>query len=345
MIIIPAIDLINGKCVRLRKGNYKTARMVSENPIETALNFKKDGATWMHIGDLDGAKLGKPVNINVIKDIRNECQNISIEVGGGIRNMQVLDEYMNIGIDRVVLGTAAINDKKFISEAIEKYGEKVAVSIDSKEGMVAIEGWINTSDKSFITLTKEMEKLGVRTLIFTDISKNGMMSGPNLDELRLIKRNTSCNIIANGGIRDVSDIKSLSELDLFAIVLGKSLYEGSLNLKEAILFAKENYFNKFFLKSDLIPAIIQEKSTGEVLMMAYMNKESLQKTLMSGYTWFYSRSKNKLWNKGKKIGNTQKVVSIFADYDLDTLLITVEQKGSACDTGNHTCFYNEIWKL
>lgn len=344
MIIIPAIDLIDGKCVRLKKGKYSTAEKVAENPVEAALQFKRDGASWLHVVDLEGARLGRPINDEVVKSICKNCEGLDVEVGGGIRSMETLDYYFSSGVKRVVLGTCALTDKNFIRTAVEKYGDRIIVGIDVKEGLVAVNGWENTTRESFLGVAKEMEEIGVKTIIFTDIARDGMLNGPNTDDLKLLRDNTNCNIIASGGIRNIDDIKTLAELELFGAIAGKALYHKTLELKEAILFAKENYFNKFFLNSDLIPAVVQEDSTGEVLMLAYMNKEALRKTLLTGYTWFFSRSRNELWNKGSVSGNTQRVVRIFADCDLDAILVKVNQKGNACHTGNHSCFFNELWR-
>ena len=201
-----------------------------------------------------------------------------------------------------------------------------------------------------------MEDIGVRYLIVTDISRDGMLNGPNLVMLDKINNAVSCNIIASGGVSNLKDIIDLHELNLYGAICGKSLYAGSLDLKTAVLAAHrisgkhmhseeamDDFVEQYFQKGDLIPAVVQEAATGEILMLAYMNRESLKRTFATGYTWFYSRSRQTLWNKGATSGHVQKVVSIHADCDDDALVVKVIQTGNACHTGSHSCFFKNIW--
>lgn len=345
MKIFPAIDIKDGKCVRLFKGDFSTVHKVAESPIETAKSFEKCGAEWIHMVDLDGAKDGKRINSQVFIDVRKSV-NIKIELGGGIRDMDTVDYYLQNGIDRVILGSAAVKRPDFVREAVEKYGEKIAVGIDAKDGMVMAEGWLDASQVYFTELAVQMEKIGVKTIIFTDISKDGMLSGPNFNQLKELKNAVSCNITASGGISCIDDIVALRELGVYGAICGKSIYSGMLDLKEAIARSRtvpdNEFIESFFKKGELIPTIIQEYGTKEVLMLAYMNRESLKKTYETGYTWFYSRSRQELWNKGATSGHLQRVIEMYTDCDDDTLLIIVEQTGAACHTGNHSCFYTKI---
>lgn len=352
MIILPAIDIKDGKCVRLVKGDYSTATVVAEDHIETAKSFEKDGARWIHLVDLDGAKAKVPVNHELIFDIKNNT-NLHIEVGGGIRDMKSVDFYLSQGIDRVILGSAALHDPEFVREAVTKYGKQIAVGIDALNGKVMAEGWTSKSEVDYIDLAKSMEDMGVKNIIVTDISKDGTLNGPNLVMLDKINRSVSCNIIASGGVSNFKDIIDLYNLGLYGAIAGKSLYTKGLDLRTAIVACQrvtansktadlDDELERYFTKSDLVPTIIQEDSTGEVLMMAYMNKESMAKTMQTGYTWFYSRSRQELWNKGATSGHVQKVVSVYADCDDDTILIKVVQTGNACHTGRHSCFFKEI---
>ena len=217
--------------------------------------------------------------------------------------------------------------------------------------MVCAEGWTDNSEVDYLELAKEMEKIGVKRIIFTDISKDGMLSGPNLNQLDELKNVVGCDIIASGGVSNLKDIINLAKLDIYGAIAGKAIYTGDLDLAAAVEIGKradnnpkeeEIDIDAFFKKSSLIPAVVQEKSTGKVLMLAYMNKESLKKTLDTGYTWFYSRSRQELWNKGATSGHFQKVLEIYSDCDNDTLLVIVEQTGAACHTGNHSCFFTQI---
>lgn len=236
MIVLPAIDIKDGNCVRLYRGDYSTAHKVAESAVETAKGFEAEGALWLHIVDLDGAKDGKRVNSELILEVRKNC-GLQIEVGGGIRDMESVDYYIENGIDRVILGSAAIKDPDFVKEAVKKYKERIAVSIDARNGMVSAEGWTDTSEVDYITLAKEMEAIGVQYLIFTDISKDGMLSGPNLTMLDELQASVSCKVIASGGVANLKDIVDLSALHLYGAISGKAVYSGSLDLRQALAAA------------------------------------------------------------------------------------------------------------
>lgn len=237
MFILPAIDIKDGTCVRLYKGDYATAHKVAESAVETAKQFEADGAQWMHMVDLDGAKDGKRVNSDLILSVRQSCD-LQIEVGGGIRDKEAVEFYLSHGIDRVILGSAAIRDPEFVKAVTAKYADKIAVSIDARDGMVSADGWTDTSEVDFITLAKEMESIGVQYLIFTDISKDGMLSGPNLTMLDELQASVKCQIIASGGVANLKDIIDLSNLHLYGAISGKAIYTGSLDLKQAIAVAR-----------------------------------------------------------------------------------------------------------
>ncbi len=351
MIILPAIDIKDNKCVRLFQGDYSTASVVAQDAVETAKEFEAAGATWMHMVDLDGALEKKPVNHELILKVRDNTK-LNIEIGGGIRNMETVEFYLSRGIQRVILGSAALHNPEFVKEAVRKYGDKIAVGIDAKDGKVAAEGWTSTSEVDYIEFAKQMEDLGVKCIIFTDISKDGTLSGPNLTMLDKINRAVSCDIIASGGVANLKDILGLNSLNLYGAIAGKAIYAKTLDLRSAVVagnqisrvdeFTNDISLDVYFEKAPLIPTIVQDVKTSEVVMLAYMNKESLGMTLESGYTWFYSRSRKALWNKGATSGNMQKVVSVHADCDNDTLLVKVEQKGNACHTGAYSCFFNEV---
>ena len=345
MIIFPAIDIQNGECVRLVKGDFSTVHKVAADPVETARSFATAGATWIHMVDLDGARTGKRVNAPLFSQVA-EKSGLKIEVGGGIRDHAALEEYFEKGIARCILGSAALKDPAFVKEAVKAYGDRIAVGIDAKEGMVAAEGWLDVSNVSYLELARRMEEMGVRTLIFTDISRDGTLAGPNLEQLAELNETVSCNIVASGGIREEKDIEDLKGMGLYGAICGKSLYSGTLDLGRALKLAAspadELDLDRFFCKSPLIPAVVQEASTGQVLMLAYMNRMSLQRTVETGTTWFWSRSRREYWNKGATSGHVQRVVSIDGDCDDDTLLIRVEQTGAACHTGAHSCFFNRL---
>lgn len=233
MIILPAIDIKDGDCVRLLKGDYSTAQKVIESPYLAAQRFADAGATWMHMVDLDGAKDARLVNADLIADVA-KSSGLSVEVGGGIRNMNAVEYYLSRGIDRVILGSAAVKDQQFVVDAVNNYGSKIVIGIDAKDGMVRAEGWLDSSDINYIELSKRMEAVGVQTIVYTDIDQDGTLAGPNLSQLDELVNSVSCNIIASGGVSVLKDIVNLSELKMYGAICGKSIYSGSLDLRQAI---------------------------------------------------------------------------------------------------------------
>lgn len=233
MIILPAIDIKDGNCVRLFKGEYSTAHKVADSPYLAAQGFADAGATWMHMVDLDGAKDAKLINADLIADVA-KSSGLKVEVGGGIRNMQAIEYYLSRGIDRVILGSAAVKNQQFVVDAVKNYGDKIIVGIDAKDGMVKAEGWLDNSDIHYVELAKRMEDVGVQTIVFTDIDQDGTLAGPNLKQLDDLIHEVGCNIIASGGVAVLKDIINLSELDVYGAICGKAIYSGTLDLKQAI---------------------------------------------------------------------------------------------------------------
>ena len=237
MILLPAIDIKNGQCVRLKKGDFNTVEKVAEDWLSTANSFREAGATWLHMVDLDGALCGTPVNDKIFLEAAKKT-GLSVEVGGGIRTMETIEYYLENGIQRVILGSAALSDPTLIEKAAARYGERIAAGIDADGGMVKSAGWTVGHTVDYLYLAVRMESLGIRTIIFTDISKDGMLSGPNLDQLSALQEAVSANIIASGGIKDLSDIRALAEKGFYGAICGKSLYQGTLDLKEAVKSCK-----------------------------------------------------------------------------------------------------------
>ncbi len=237
MFIFPAIDLVEGKAVRLLKGDYDKMTVYSDNPIEIALDFQNQGAKYIHIVDLEGAKDGTTPNLETIKTIISGT-NLFTEVGGGIRSIETVEKYISAGVDRVILGTAAVKDPEFLKEAVCKYGEKIAVGVDIKDGFVAVKGWLEKSEYSFMDFCKKMVEAGVKTLICTDISKDGAMQGTNHELYKLLSEKLSVNITASGGVSSIEDVKKLRKLNLYGAIIGKAYYTNAICLKEAIEVAK-----------------------------------------------------------------------------------------------------------
>ncbi|MBQ7798897.1 MAG: 1-(5-phosphoribosyl)-5-[Oscillospiraceae bacterium] len=237
MLIFPAIDLYEGKAVRLFKGDYNQMTVYSENPIEIAFEFEKAGATCIHMVDLEGAKSGTTPNLETVKKIALETS-LFTEVGGGIRSIETVSKYLDVGIDRVILGTAAVKDEAFLKAAVERYGDRIAVGVDIKDGKVAIHGWLEKSELDAMDLCKKLEKLGVKTVICTDISKDGAMQGTNHALYKEMSEKFSLDIIASGGVSSMDDVKRLKKLNIYGAIIGKAYYTGAIDLKEAIEEAK-----------------------------------------------------------------------------------------------------------
>lgn len=237
MIIFPAIDLYDKKAVRLYKGDYENMTVYSENPIEIAKDFEKCGATHIHMVDLEGAKDGTTPNISIVSQVAKETS-LFVEIGGGIRNIEIAQKYIDAGVSRIILGTAAVEDENFLKECIEKFGDKTAVGADVKDGYIAIKGWTQKSKLTLDDFLLKMQKLGVKNVICTDISKDGAMKGTNLELYRELSKKYSLDITASGGVSTIEDIKNLREMDLYGAIIGKAYYIGAIDLKEAIEVAK-----------------------------------------------------------------------------------------------------------
>ena len=237
MKIFPAIDLYEGKAVRLYKGDYAQMTVYSENPVEVALDFKAQGAEWIHLVDLEGARDGDTPNLETVRRIVKES-GLCAEVGGGIRSIEVIEKYLAAGVKRVILGTAAVTDPAFLSEAVSRFGESIAVGVDIKDGYVAIKGWQETSSLEGMAFCRRLEKLGVKTVICTDISKDGAMQGTNHALYDAMRAELGIQIIASGGVSDISDVKRLAAANMYGAIIGKAYYTKAISLKEAIEVAK-----------------------------------------------------------------------------------------------------------
>lgn len=233
MILFPAIDIRGGKCVRLIQGDYTQETVYNDSPSDVAKEWERQGAEYIHVVDLDGAKTGDSLNREAIAEIAKAVQ-IPVQVGGGIRSMETIDSHIANGVGRVIIGTAAIQDPQFVEEAVAKYGEKIAVSIDARNGFVATDGWTETTDVKAVKLLRWLEGIGVKTVVYTDILKDGMLQGPNFDELYVMNKASDMDIIASGGVSTILDIVKLSMMDLYGAIIGKALYEGNLTLKTAL---------------------------------------------------------------------------------------------------------------
>lgn len=237
MLIFPAIDLYGGKAVRLYKGDYNQMTVYSDDPVSVARDFEKKGAKWVHLVDLEGAKNGTTPNIEVVRAIA-QGTSLFCEIGGGIRDMATVERYFEAGVARVILGTAAVTDESFLTAAVAKYGERIAVGADIKDGKIAIKGWIEKSDIDAYDFCEKMQRLGVKTIICTDISKDGAMKGANHELYRILSEKYDMQLVASGGVSSMEDVEKLAELNIYGAIIGKAYYTGAIELEGAINKAK-----------------------------------------------------------------------------------------------------------
>jgi len=233
MQIYPAIDLKNGQCVRLKQGRFDDVTVYGSDPVAMARDFANAGATYIHVVDLDGARTGTSYNQDAIKRIIDTFH-IPVQTGGGIRTMRDIEEKISIGVSRVIIGTAAISNPDLVKEAVKIYGDKIAVGVDAVNGMAATHGWEKVTDVSALQLCREMVSYGVKTIIYTDISKDGMMVGPNVETTGELVEKTGINIIASGGVTTMTDLEKVDKIGAHGVIIGKAIYQGALNLAEVI---------------------------------------------------------------------------------------------------------------
>lgn len=237
MILFPAIDLFEKKAVRLYKGDYANMTVYSENPVEIAKDFESKGCTHIHMVDLQGAKDGTTPNISIVEQVATQTA-LFVEIGGGIRSMETVERYLNVGVSRVILGTAAVNDEAFLQAAVAKYGDKISVGADVKDGCIAIKGWLETSSVTLEDFLQKMERIGVKNIICTDISKDGAMKGTNLNLYRQLSERFHLDITASGGVSTIEDIRQLRKMNLYGAIIGKAYYTGAIDLQDALEAAK-----------------------------------------------------------------------------------------------------------
>lgn len=238
MILLPAIDLKDGKCVRLKKGAFDTVHRVAESAADTAAAFAAAGARWIHMVDLDGARDGKRKNAAIVSDVAR-TSGLKVELGGGLRTLADLDAANALGVTRFVIGSAAVSDPDFVARAVERYGDRVAVGVDCLDGKVRTAGWEHDSGLDGAAFAKQVEQIGVKVIIYTDIATDGMLSGPSFDQLEKLSGTVSCDIVASGGVTTLDDVKRLREMGLYGAIIGKACYAGTIDLREALAIAGE----------------------------------------------------------------------------------------------------------
>ncbi|MEE6449068.1 1-(5-phosphoribosyl)-5-[(5-phosphoribosylamino)methylideneamino]imidazole-4-carboxamide isomerase [Gottfriedia acidiceleris] len=241
MILYPAIDLKDGNCVRLEQGDFNKKVIYKRSPLEVALGFEKAGANVLHIVDLDGARTGERKNASIIKEIVQNT-NLKIQLGGGIRSLDSISFWLELGVEKVILGTSAMNNRQLLEQAVLKYGDRIIVGVDAKNSYVAINGWEESTNQDSFEFCKQLELLGVKTVVYTDISKDGMLSGPNIEAYKRLVEETNLNIIASGGVSSIDDLLSLQQLNIYGAISGKALYEGKFTVEEALKCLQEELY-------------------------------------------------------------------------------------------------------
>ncbi|MDR0294469.1 MAG: hypothetical protein LBH95_10015 [Oscillospiraceae bacterium] len=341
MEIYPSIDIKDGQCVRLLRGDFDTVHTVAPDTAEVAVSYRDAGANVIHVVDLDGAKDGIRKNAAPAEAIVRAAKPAAVELGGGLRRMADLEEADRLGVWRFIIGSAALSDPGFVREAVRRYGSRVAVGIDARDGRVRVRGWTGETGRDEMEFAREVASYGVGTLIYTDIEVDGTLAGPSLKRLAALRAALpELFLVASGGVSSVEDVRALRRMGIDAAVAGKALYTGDLPLKDALFEAR---YGHLFDNAPLIPAITQDEETKEVLILGYMSPEALRLTLQTRLVTFFSRSRQKLWVKGETSGNFLDVVSIAADCEDNSLLIRCRPRGPACHTGHTSCFYNEIF--
>ncbi len=237
MLLFPAIDLYDHKVVRLLKGDYQKMTVYSEDPVATARGIEADGGRWLHLVDLEGAKDGTTPNFDVVAAICQETK-LQVEIGGGIRSLEMIEHYLNAGVARVILGTKAVTDEDFLRDAVRRWGDRIAVGVDAKDGRVAVKGWVEVLDVDMFDFLWKLRSIGVKTAIVTDISKDGAMKGTNLPLYERLSRLDGIDITASGGVSTLEDIRALRDMGLYGAILGKAMYNGTIKLKEALDVAR-----------------------------------------------------------------------------------------------------------
>lgn len=237
MLLFPAIDLYDHKVVRLLKGDYQKMTVYSEDPVATARGIEADGGRWLHLVDLEGAKDGTTPNFDVVAAICQETK-LQVEIGGGIRSLEMIERYLNAGVARVILGTKAVTDKDFLRDAVRRWGDRISVGVDAKDGRVAVKGWVEVLDVDMFDFLWKLRSIGVKTAIVTDISKDGAMKGTNLPLYERLSRLDGIDITASGGVSTLEDIRALRDMGLYGAILGKAMYNGAIKLKDALAVAR-----------------------------------------------------------------------------------------------------------
>jgi phosphoribosylformimino-5-aminoimidazole carboxamide ribotide isomerase len=238
MLLIPALDLLGGKCVRLHQGNYDQATEYSGDPLAVAKHWQDTGAEWLHVVDLDGARAGTPLHLDLVRAIRRQTAGLRLELGGGLRSMEAIEQALEV-VDRVVLGTAAIKDPPLVAQAVARFGPAIAVGIDARQGLVAIEGWESATSRPAYDVAADMKAAGVQTIIFTDIETDGTLQGPNLNALAALRGLEGVTLIASGGVASIAHLRQIAKLGVDGCIIGKALYDGTIDLTRAMHEAGE----------------------------------------------------------------------------------------------------------
>ena len=340
MELYPSIDLKNGQCVRLIRGDFDTLHTVAPDAVAVAAAYRGAGAAVIHVVDLDGAKDGVRKNAALVEEIVAAAKPARVELGGGLRGAEDLAEADSLGVWRFIIGSAALTDPGFVREAAARYGDRVAVGIDARDGKVRTHGWTNDSGRDEVAFAREAASWGVQTVVYTDIDVDGLLRGPSVKRLAALREALPGRfLVASGGVSSLENVRVLRKMGVDAAIAGKALYTGDLPLEAALFEARLGHL---FDKAPLIPAVAQHAESGAALMLGYMSPQSLALTLKTKLVTFFSRTRQTLWVKGETSGHFLDVVSIAADCYNASLLVRCRPRGPVCHTGASHCFFNEI---
>ncbi|MDD4367669.1 MAG: 1-(5-phosphoribosyl)-5-[(5-phosphoribosylamino)methylideneamino]imidazole-4-carboxamide isomerase [Oscillospiraceae bacterium] len=372
MQLYPAIDLLDRSVVRLREGDYRQVQTYTDEVLFVAQSFRRQGADWLHLVDLNAARGETAVNRDLIAAV---CQlpDLKVQTGGGIRSLATIEALLSAGVSRCVIGTAAVRDPAMTAEALRRWPDQIAIAVDSREGHIRVQGWTEDSGLDLSSFALQMKQAGAKTLIFTDISRDGLLKGPAVAETKKLKDLTGLEVILSAGISSAADIAAARDAGLDGAILGRALYEGKVDLARALRLARQApepvpaatgtagdeaplaaAWSPLAVQSPqiwqalkkdaagLVCALAVDAATGAVLMQAYQDQTALTRTLETGLLHYHSRSRNCLWLKGESSGHYQHVQTIQVDCDGDCLLYRVQADGPACHTGAYSCFFRSL---
>ncbi len=348
MLLYPAIDLLDGRVVRLREGDYGQVTDYGDDALAVAAAWREAGATWLHVVDLDAAR-GSGDNRAVIARLTAES-GLKIQLGGGIRSPGIAADRLGLGVSRLVIGTWAVREPEAVGVLLREAPGSYAIACDSRDEVIRVEGWTESGAVSLSDFAMTMRQAGARVLIFTDIARDGVYTGPGIGRAVRLREETGLEVILSAGVRDAADVMAAAEAGLDGLIIGRALHDGRIELGTLLQSLEQRARERAAriwarLRADsrgLVPVITVAAADGMVLMQAFIDEEALAATMVTGYLHYHSRSRGRLWKKGETSGHVQRLIELRVDCDCDCLLARVEQTGVACHLGTRSCFARSV---